>query len=198
MIYGYARVSTWKQGAEGNSLEDQTAKLKEAGAEEVIYDVCTGTTLDRPELTKLLARLKKGDTLIVTKLDRFARTVSEGSQAIEDLFKRGININILNMGVVDNSPIGKLSLNIVLSFAEFERTLIIERTQSGKALARERGVRVDGRPEKYSKKQMQHALELLNEHSYNEVADITGISKSTLIRAVRKQKAAKQKEGALA
>lgn len=146
MIYGYARVSTKGQARDGNSLEGQTKSLAEAGAVKIYYDSFTGTKIDRPEFDKLKAKLLPGDTLIVTKLDRFARSASQGSQMIEALIAQGVTVHILNLGVMDNTPTGKLIRNIMFSFAEFERDMIVERTQEGKAIAREKGIRVDGRP----------------------------------------------------
>ena len=146
MIYGYARVSTIKQDRHGNSLDDQIQKLREAGCQEIYHDSYTGTKLDRPEFTKLLNVLQPGDTLVVTKLDRFARKAAEGALTVQNLISRGVNVNILNMGRADNSPMGKLMVQIMLAFAEFERDMIVERTQTGKAVAREKGKRVDGRP----------------------------------------------------
>lgn len=148
MIYGYARVSTKGQARDGNSLEAQTQLLKDAGAKQIFYDSFTGTKVQRPEFDKLTSNLSSGDTLIVTKLDRFARSASQGSQMIESLIDRGVTVHILNLGVMDNTPTGKLIRNVMLSFAEFERDMIVERTQEGKAIAREKGIRVDGRPEK--------------------------------------------------
>ena len=148
MIYGYARVSTKGQARDGNSLEAQTHALREAGAIEIYSDSFTGTKIERPEFDKLKNALLPGDTLIVTKLDRFARSASQGSQMIENLIRQGVTVHILNLGVMDNTPTGKLIRNIMLSFAESERDMIVERTQEGKAIAREKGIRVDGRPTK--------------------------------------------------
>ena len=190
MIYGYARVSTVKQGQQGYSLEDQITKLKEAGAEKIYSDTYTGKSMSRPEFDKLMKLLKDGDTLIVTKLDRFARSAGEGVQTIQGLINNGVSVHVLNMGRADNTPMGKLMMTVLLAFAEFERDMIIERTQTGKNRARENGVRVDGRPQKYTDVKMNHALELLaSGKSYHQVEAITGISKSTLIRARRKEKA---------
>ena len=185
MIYGYARVSTVKQMKNGNSLEDQVRQLQEAGAQEIVTDSYTGTKMERPQFTALLERLQQGDKLIVTKLDRFARTAVEGGAIVKALHEKGVTIHILNMGVADNTPMGKLMVTMLLAFAEFERDMIVERTQSGKAIARSNGKRVDGRTKKYKPDQMRHALELLEDNSYSEVEKMTGISKSTLIRAAR-------------
>lgn len=187
MKYGYARVSTLNQGKNGNSLKSQREDLEKAGVNKVYEEKFTGTKNDRPELNKLLEVLQPGDMLVVTKLDRVARSISQGSELIEQLISKGIAVNILNLGIMDNTPASKLIRNIFLSFAEFERDMIIERTQEGKAVAREKADFREGRPITYGKAQINHALELLKNNSYSQVSEMTGISISTLTRAKRKQ-----------
>lgn len=187
MIYGYARVSTKGQAKDGNSLEAQEKALKESGASEIYVDAFTGTKTDRPEFDKLMDKIQKGDTLIVTKLDRFARSMTQGSELVSDLIEKGIKVYILNIGVMDNTPSSKLIRNVFFAFAEFERDMIVERTMEGKAIAKQNPDFREGRPKKYSRKQIEHALELLNSNSYKQVEDMTGISKSTLIRAKKKR-----------
>ena len=188
MIFGYARVSTNSQARDGNSLEAQINSLKEAGAEKIFSDIFSGSKNKRPELDKLLKIIQSGDKLIITKLDRIARSVMNGIQLIENLSNKGVVINVLNMGVIDSSPTGKLIRNIMLSFAEFERDLIMQRTLEGKAVARQNSDFRDGRPPKFSRAQINHALELLKTHSYKQVTEMTGISTTTLIRAKAVQK----------
>ena len=183
MIYGYARVSTKGQAKDGNSLEAQENALREHGATEIYADVFTGTKADRPEFEKLMSVLKEGDTLIVTKLDRFARSMTQGSELVNELIEKGVRVTILNIGTMDNTPASKLIRNIFFSFAEFERDMIVERTQEGKAIAKQNSNFVEGRPKKFGKAQIEHALQLLENHSYTQVKQLTGISKSTLIRA---------------
>lgn len=137
MVYGYARVSTKKQSIKGNSLEDQAQALKAQGCEVIFSEAYTGKKIDRPEFTRLLAVLKPGDTIIVTKLDRFARTATEGAQKVQELLSKGVSVNILNMGKADNTPMGKLVLQVMFAFAEFERDMICERTQAGREWNRE-------------------------------------------------------------
>lgn len=184
MIYGYARVSTKTQAKDGNSLEAQENVLRAAGAAEVYADAFTGTKSRRPELDKLLAVMQPGDTLKVTKLDRSA---TQGIELIQSLLDKGITVHVLNMGMMDNTPTGKLVRNVMLAFVEFERDMIVERTGEGKAIARQNPGFKEGRPPKYGRAQLKHALELLENHSYKEVVEMTGISKSTLLRAKRKQ-----------
>lgn len=135
MKYGYGRVSSVGQQLNGNSLEEQEKSLRDAGAEEIILECFTGTKIERPLFTPLLEKLKEGDTLFVTKLDRFARA-SDAGKLIEELVNRGVTVNILNFGVANNSPTGKLMLNIIFSFAQYERDMIWERTQEGKMAKR--------------------------------------------------------------
>lgn len=182
IIYGYARVSTSGQAKDGNSLEAQENALRTAGATEIFVDTFTGTKMERPEFDRLNALLKTGDVLIVTKLDRFARTVGQASELITSLIDRGITVNVLNLGILDNSSISVLMRNILLSFAQFERDMIVQRTQEGRAVARTKEGYREGRPKKYTGPQLRHAMDLLKDHSYTQVAAMTGISKSTLIR----------------
>lgn len=192
MIYGYARVSTKGQAKDGNSLESQIAALRENGASKIYSDSFTGTKTDRPEFNKLINILKSGDTLIVTKLDRFARSMTQGSELVNGLINKGIRVNILNIGIMDNTPASKLIRNIFFSFAEFERDMIVERTQEGKAIAKTKEGFTEGRPKSYTKAQIDEALAMLTinggDKSYNEVVKIMRISKSTLIRENNKRK----------
>ena len=189
VIYGYARVSTKGQARDGNSLEAQTKELLSNGASEVISDAYTGSVMDRPELDRLLKRLKRGDTLMVTKLDRIARSLTQGIELINGLIERGIRVHVLNMGVMDNSPTGQLIRNVMLAFAEFERNMIMQRTREGKQIARTKEGYREGRPKKYGRQQMDHAMQLLQDHSYSQVSEMTGISTATLAR----EKARRQK-----
>lgn len=188
MIYGYARVSTVGQFKDGYSLEYQEELLKQAGAIEIIKEGYTGTKRNRPLFSKLLNDLKSDDTLIVTKLDRFARNTREGLEIVQELMDKNVTFKILNMGTFDNTPQGRMSLTMFLAFAEFERDMIVQRTQEGKAIAKTKAGFTEGRPKKYTKKQLDNALNMLKDNSYTEVEEITGISKATLVRANRKRK----------
>lgn len=178
MICGYARVSTKLQEREGNSLEAQEQQLKAAGARIVFTESFTGATLDRPQLNELKKALEAGDTLMITKLDRLARSASQGIAFIEGLLSHGISVHVLNMGLMDNTPTGKLIRSILLAFAEFERDMIVERSQEGRRLSGHYG----GRPKKYKQEQLEHAMLLLETNSYKQVSTMTGISVSTLYR----------------
>ncbi len=186
MNYGYIRVST-KAQLDNNSFEQQEKEILERYPNAEIYkEQFTGSSIDRPVFNKLLNKLQKNDTLVVTKLDRFCRTTKEGLGLIDELSNRGIRIHILNMGLIEDTPMGKLIVTNLLAFAEFERSMIIERTQQGKAIAKEKPYFKEGRPRKFNRKTIEQALSMLTvnggRYSYNEVAEIMGISRSTLIR----------------
>ena len=187
MVYGYARVSTNMQSKSGNSLEAQEQALKEAGAEKIYFDAYTGTKLERKQFNILINMLEKNDTLIVTKLDRFARSLSDASNLITSLIDRGITVNVLNLGILSNNSASTLIRNIFLSFAQFERDMIVERTLEGKTIARQNPNFREGRPKKYNNEKLELALELLKNHSYYQVERMTGISKSTLWRYKKEQ-----------
>lgn len=136
MIYGYARVSSKGQALYGNGLDVQEEKLKDAGAEVVFKDVYTGMKASRPELDKLLSVLRSGDTLVVAKMDRLGRSAVDIIQLIKELVAQGVTINILNMGIADNSPMGRFMVNVLSCVAEFEHDMILTRMQEGKALKR--------------------------------------------------------------
>lgn len=146
MIYGYARVSTKGQLRDGNSLDAQHESLSEAGCTEIVQEAFTGTTTDRPDFDALLERLSDGDTLVVTKLDRIARTVTGGCEVVRSLLDRGVTVRVLNMGTLDNTPVGKMMVSVMFAMAEFERDMIAQRTAEGKAVARQKPGWREGRP----------------------------------------------------
>lgn len=141
--------------------------------------------MHRPELDRLIPSLQAGDTLVITKLDRIARTAAQGSTLIDGLLQQNISVHVLNMGLMDNSPTGKLIRHILFAFAEFERDMIVERTQEGRQIARLRPDYREGRPG-YPRRRIELALALLETSTYKEVEASTGISKSTLQRWKRK------------
>lgn len=189
-IYGYCRVSTKKQLIDGYGLEVQEKEILEKYPNSEIYkEQYTGTTIERPILNELIGFLENGDTLVVTKLDRLARNTVEGIEIVQKLFNKGVSVHVLNIGLLENTSMGKFFLTTLLAVAEMERNTILERTQAGKEVARTKEGYKEGRPSKYRKEQLDHAIELLETHSYSQVEKITGISVSTLTREKRKRKA---------
>ena len=133
MIYGYARVSSDGQSRYGTSLEDQVGVLKQSGAIKVYTDTYTGTKMHRPQFDMMLSELAPGDTIIVTKLDRLGRTSEGIISLIKELIDKDITVKVLNMGTIENTPVGRLIVTFLAGIAEFERDLIVERTNAGKA-----------------------------------------------------------------
>lgn len=168
MIYGYGRVSTNKQ-----ELDIQVKALKEAGATKVYSEKISGAKTDRKELSKLLKVIKAGDTLIVTKADRIARSLSQLESFVLDLTNKGVAVHILNMGLftaesMDN-PITKLLFQVLGSFAEFERSMILERTQEGIREARDKGVKFGRKSKTYEiEGALLHAIEKVEEGKWSQ------------------------------
>lgn len=182
MIYGYARVSS-KTQLKGNSIEEQRLLLEQNGCQEIIEEQYSGKTTDRPKFRALLERLVEGDMLVVCKLDRFARTVTEGIDTVRELFRRKVKVHVLNVGLLEDTPMGNFFITTLLAVAELERCMILERTSAGKEIARKKPDYREGRPVKYSKEQIQLAMSLLDAgNSYSKVVSMTGISKATLVR----------------
>lgn len=185
MIYGYARVSA-KTQLKGNSLEEQRTELERNGCNIIIEEQYTGKTTSRPKFKELtMNQLQQGDTLIVTKLDRFARNVTEGVSTIQYLFDKGVKVHVLNVGLLENTAMGHFFITTLLAVAELERSMILERTAAGKEIARTRNGFKEGRPA-VPKAKIELAMKLLDSHSYKEVSEMTGISVATLARYKRR------------
>ena len=192
MIYGYCRVSS-KGQLDNNSFEQQeTEILNKYENAVIIKEQFTGTTTDRPKFNELIDSLQDNDILVVSKLDRLARNTVEGIEIVEKLFNKRVSVHVLNVGLLENTTMGRFFLTTLLAVAEMERNMIIERTQNGKAIAKTKLGFKEGRPKKYTQKQLDNALSMLSvnggDKSYNEVAELLGISKSTLIRQNGKRK----------
>lgn len=186
MIYGYARISPQALARKGTSLEEQTWALEAAGAEKICHDAFTGTRLEWPNFDRLMQLLQKDDIFIVTQLDCFARTAAEGYALTKELLDRGVRVHILNMGMIDNSKTGRQNLKIMSAFAQFERDMIVQRTQEGKAIAKLDPNFREGRPPVYTREQKQRAADLRKDgKTYTQIEHMTGISKSTLVRYMR-------------
>lgn len=179
MRIGYARVSTLDQ-----SPEHQLQKLREAGCERVVVEKASGARVDRPELGHVMNdMLRKGDTLVVWKLDRLARSLKQLIATAENLQERGIGLVSLTDAIDTSSPGGMLVFHMLGAIAEFERALIRERTIAGLAEARRKG-KTGGRPRRLSKKDTVAARALLADGTLTakEVASRFNISKATLYR----------------
>jgi DNA invertase Pin-like site-specific DNA recombinase len=153
MTYGYARVST-----DGQSLASQEAELKAAGCIKIFAEKISGTRSDRAELAKALKRIENGDVLIVTRLDRLARSTRDLLNILHALGEKGVSFKSLHDTWADTtSAHGRLMLTVLGGLAEFERELILARTDDGRKRAKARGVRF-GRPRKLTVHQRKEAL----------------------------------------
>lgn len=182
-LIGYARSSTDDQHPE----EVQVPRLIEAGCSKVFCDVGqSGAKASRPEWDACLAYLREGDVLISVKLDRWGRSVQHLLQVAADLEARGVGLRCLDQPIDTTTPVGKLVFTILAAVAEFERALIIERTQQGLIAARARG-HMGGRPKSYTDAQVQAILALRAQGnlSMTEIAEVVSLSRATCYRAIQ-------------
>lgn len=194
MIYGYARVSTSGQDLYGTSLEDQVDVLKSHGAEEIYADAYTGSSMKRPNFDKLLGVIQDGDTLIVTKMDRLGRTSEGIITLIKDFLKRDITVKVLNMGTLENTPVGRMIVTFLAGFAEFERDLIVERTAAGRAYKKlhDPNYRDGRKPIQYDSE----LFEQLKQRTVNgeitaaQAANLLGVGRSKWFEIVKERSAA--------
>lgn len=180
LLFGYARVST-----EGQDLKGQREALVAAGCTRVFAEKVSGARRDRAQLAKLLDHLRPGDTLVVTRLDRLARSTRDLIDVVEHLRVGGANLKSLSEPWADtSSPAGKMVMTVFAGVAEFERSLILARTSAGRRAAKERGVRF-GRTPALSAAQVEHARALVDANkSVSVVAELFGVHKTTLYRAL--------------
>lgn len=178
MLIGYARVSTHDQNP-----DLQQDALKKAGCESIYIEKASGAQRERPELKAAFKYIREGDTLVVWKLDRLARSMKQLIESVEELEKKGIGFRSLTESIDTTTPSGKLVFHVFASLAEFERSIIKERTTAGLASARARG-RLGGRPPKLDKKDIEAAKALLADNSatVGEIAKRLEVSKATLYR----------------
>ena len=194
MIYAYCRVSS-KVQMEGNGLEAQEKEILSRYSNAIVYkEQHTGKTVNRPIFEKVLSKLKTGDTLVVAKLDRLARNTTEGISIIQDLFKKGVAVHVLNVGLLEDTATGHFFITTLLAVAELERQMILERTAAGREIARKREGYKEGRPKKYNHDRIISALKLTNVHggnlSFKQTAELTGISIATLQRESKQHREA--------
>lgn len=190
MIYGYARVSTRGQQRDGNGLEAQKEALLKAGCQEVIEEAYTGTTVNRPQFDALLEKVADGDTLIVTKLDRIARTAIDGCRSVQELIDRGVTVRVLNMGTLDSTPVGRMMVTVMFAMAEFERDMIVQRTREGREVARQRPGYREGRPTALSRLdpaelERHRALVASGEETVAAACGALGIGRTTWYKMLR-------------
>jgi DNA invertase Pin-like site-specific DNA recombinase len=183
LMIGYARVSTDAQ----DLTAQRTALLGLGVAVDRVYvdHGLTGTNRDRPGLAAALAAVRTGDTFVVTKLDRLARSLPDARQIIDELTRAGVTLSLGGQRHDPSDPVGRLLFNVLAMVAEFESDLIRLRTREGMAVARAKG-HLHGRPPKLTAKQEAHLAELFasGQHFTRELAELFGVTRSTVYRAV--------------
>lgn len=176
--FGYARVSTTDQ-----NLDSQKDLLSSAGVDQVFVDSMSGTKIDRPELSRLLSSLRAGDTLVITRLDRLARSTKDLFEITARLGELDVQLEVIEQKIDTSTPEGRLFFTLIAGFAEFEHSLMVARTKDGLAAARARG-RVGGRKKKLSSTQVREIKRLYAERdlSVEEIAKMFSVSRPTIYR----------------
>lgn len=181
MVFGYARVSTQEQ-----NLDRQLDSLNAAGVEEIVQEKMTGTKADRPELNKLLEKLRKGDVILISDLTRLSRSTKDLFSLVDQIEKKGANIKSLKESWLDTTtPQGKLMFTFMAGISQFERDLISQRTKEGLDAARARGKK-GGRKHKLddNKKKTVYDLYQQKKTTVKDICDMFGITKPTLYKAI--------------
>ena len=180
MKIGYARVSTLDQ-----NTELQLAALKDAGCDEIYSENLSGKNRNRPELNALLKSLRKGDTVVATKIDRLARSLTDLFKISEEIEEKEANLKILEHDFDTSKPTGKLLFSVLGALAEFERHLIVERTQAGLAQAKANGVKL-GRKKKVKAADERKMKKLWEAgESWNELAKTFGVSRQSIYNRIK-------------
>ena len=177
---GYGRVST-----EDQNLEAQQDALKGAGADKVFIEKITGTKASRPELDKLREQMRKGDTLVITRLDRLGRSTKDLLAISSELEEKGVELEVLEQNINTKTPEGKLFFTMIAAMAEFEHSMMVARTKDGLAAARARG-RLGGRKPKLTELQKKQVRKLYEERkeTVREIAAGFNITPPTVYRAL--------------
>ena len=181
MIFGYTRVSKQEQ-----NLDRQIDQLRGIGCEKIFKDKITGMKRDRPQLNKMLEQLRAGDTVIITELTRFGRSVKDLLTLADQLDQMGVNLKSIKEPWADTTtPQGKMLFVIFAGISQFERDIISQRTKEGLESARARG-RIGGRPKKPIKT-IEMALKMYDskDYSIDEIIKATGVSRTTLYRYIK-------------
>jgi DNA invertase Pin-like site-specific DNA recombinase len=185
LLVGYARVSTDEQGL--TAQRDALVALGVTAERTYVDHGLTGTNRDRPGLREALAACRAGDTLVVAKLDRLARSLPDARAILEDLTKREVKLSLGGSVHDPTHPVGRLLFNVLAMVAEFESDLIRLRTREGMKVAKAKG-RLRGKRPKLNPRQEAHlvALHCAGDHSTAELGDLFGVARSTVYRAIER------------
>ena len=185
MLVGYARVSK----SDKQDTAAQITALKDAGAERIYKENASGGRWDRPQLHKALDQLREGDSFVVWKLDRLSRSLKDLLHIMEQIDQRSAGFKSLTESIDTTTPAGRMMMQMVGSFAEFERAMIRERTTAGLKQARKEG-RIGGRPSKLTSVQQTELLEMINSgcKTPSEAARLFDVHPSTVSRLISKHR----------
>lgn len=179
LVFGYARVST-----KGQDLTVQLSKLSEHGVDRVYSEKLSGKNKNRPELEKMIEQLRTGDTVVITKIDRLARNMRDFQNIVHELTERGVTLKIMDQNIDTSSAQDKLFMNMLSMFAEFERTMILERQREGIEHAKSKGVYKGRKPISEDKKAQ--VLELAaNDVKKSEIQKVTGVGKTSIFKILK-------------
>lgn len=183
MLFGYARVSTEEQ-----SPQMQIDSLERCGCDEIFVDKCSGAQKHRPELDRMLSKLRSGDSVVVWKLDRLGRSLQNLVELMNQFNSWGVQFRSITESIDTGTSGGVLIFNVFASLAQFERDLIAERTRAGLEAARARG-REGGRPTKLDAKKVAEIRRLYDSGAVTakRIGELTGVSRSTVYRALNKK-----------
>ena len=182
-VVGYARVSTQEQ-----NLERQIDALQQYGIDKLYTEKMSGVKKRRPELDAMMERLEVGDTVVIESLSRLGRSTKDLLSLVDIMEEKGVKLISLKENIDTGSSTGRLLLTVLSALAQFERDVIVERTNEGLAAARARG-RKGGRP-KVPDAKVQQAIKLYNtkEYSLREIENLTGVKPTTLYRRLNEEK----------
>lgn len=181
MIYGYARKS-----ADDQNLGIQEEALEEFGVDEILKESISGVAKNK-ELYNYIRQMKKGDTLVVTRMDRLGRNTKQLLETLEELEVRGVDLVIMDMEVDTRTPMGKFYLTMTSAISQLERDRLKEKQMQGIALAKKEGRHL-GRPRGWNKTALDEAIDMyLNDYPLDKIQDITKIGRTTLYRHLRKR-----------
>jgi len=185
MKIAYARCSTQNQ-----NLDAQLEQLKDC--DKIFKEKLSGGKSDRPQLHSAIDYLREGDSLVITKLDRLARSLTDLHKLVDMIEAKGATLNVLNQAIDTSTSSGKLMFSMLGAFAEFEKDIINERVQEGLERARAKGVKF-GKPRQIQDKDRKRIVELVDDEGNNltkqEIADMIGCSRNQVYKIYKDEKA---------